>query len=82
MKPPINTKLLRHQAVHKCNLNMDRQVCVMKTVAERLETDRKVKTESPEILLNDIFYFKTVSIGGLIYLTTIKQIRNRSTGNP
>ena len=27
-------------------------------------TDRKVKTEGPKILSNDIFYFNTVIIGG------------------
>ena len=33
MKPSIKKKnILRHQAEHKCNLNMDRQVCVIKTV--------------------------------------------------
>ena len=45
---------------------MDRQVCVIKTVAYRArtdrqtqgQTDRKVKSEGPKILSNDIFYFK------------------------
>ena len=56
---------------------MDRQVCVIKTVAYRARTDRqmdrqtdrqteKLKTERPKILSNDIFYFKTVIIGGPI----------------
>ena len=54
-------------------LNMDRQVCVIKTVAYRTQTDRnldsthtdkKVKTEGPLILSNDIFYFKTAMIIG------------------
>ena len=43
---------------------------VIKTVAYRPRTDtgtyRKVKTERPNILSNDIFYFKTVMIGGPI----------------
>ena len=66
MKPFTPKKLLRHQAVHECNLNTDRQVCVVKTVAYRARTDRhtdtrhtdrqKVKTEGPKILSNDIFY--------------------------
>ena len=30
------------------------------------DTDRKVKTEGPKILSNDISYFKTVIIGGPI----------------
>ena len=30
------------------------------------QTDRKVKTERPQIFPNDIFYFKTMVIGGLI----------------
>ena len=29
-------------------------------------TDKKVKTEGPKILSNDIFYFRTVIIGGPI----------------
>ena len=45
---------LRDQAVHECNLNMDRQVCVIKAVAYRVRTDtrtdKKVKTEGPKIL--------------------------------
>ena len=31
-------------------------------------TDKKVKTEGPKILSNDVFYFKTVIIGGPIVL--------------
>ena len=53
---------------------MDRQVCVIKTVAYRAQTqaartDKKVKTEGPVILSNDIVYFKTV-IGGPIRTQT------------
>ena len=48
---------------------MDRQVCLIKTVAYRARkdtrTDKKVKTEGPKVLSNYIFYFKTV-IGGPI----------------
>ena len=73
MKPFIKKKL-RHQAVHECNLNMDRQVCVIKTMAYRAWTDRhnhrrmdkSLKTEGPKILSNYIFYFKTVIFGGPI----------------
>ena len=43
---------------------------MIKTVAYRAgtdtRTDKKVKTEEPKILSNDIFYFKTVNIGGPI----------------
>ena len=57
-------------------LNVDRQGCVIKTVACSLRTDRQthtdthtgtdksLKTEGPKILSNDIFYFMTVIIGG------------------
>ena len=66
---------IRHQATNMRNLNMDRNVCVIKTVPYRARTDtqtahgqhtdrQKVKTEGPMILSNDIFYFKT----WLIYL--------------
>ena len=56
------------------NLTVDRQVCVIKTVAVRLRTDththtrtdKSLKTEGPKILSNDIFYFRTVIIGGPI----------------
>ena len=53
------------------NLTVDRQGCVIKTVAVRLRTDghtdtqtdtgtdKSLKTEGPKILSNDIFYFKT-----------------------
>ena len=34
------------------------------------QTDRKVKTEGSRILSNDIFYFRTVIIGGPIYVLT------------
>ena len=65
---------LWHQAVHLMNLTVDRQVCVIKTVAVRLRTDthtdtrtdKSLKTEGPKILSNDIFYFRTVIIGGPI----------------
>ena len=62
------------------NLTVDRQVCVIKTVAYSLRTDRhtdrhtdtwtdkSLKTEGPIILSNDIFYFRTVIIGGPILL--------------
>ena len=57
-------------------LNVDRQGCVIKTVAYSLRTDRhtdrhtdtwtdkSLKTEGPKILSNDIFYFRTMIIGG------------------
>ena len=61
-------------------LNMDRQGCVIKTVAYSLRTyrhtdtqththtgtDKSLKTEGPKILSNEIFYFRTVFIGGPI----------------
>ena len=61
-------------------LNVDRQGCVIKTVAYSLRTDRqthvtrqtdkqKFKTEGPNILSNDIFYFRTVIIGGPTEMT-------------
>ena len=37
-------KKLRHQAVHMAKLNMDRQVCVIKTVAYRAKTDTQTHT--------------------------------------
>ena len=48
---------------------MDRQVCVIKAVAYSLRTDRhttdkSLKTQGPMILSIDIFYSKTVIIGG------------------
>ena len=54
---------------------MDRQVYVIKTVAYSLRTDihtdntdtgtdKSLKTEGPKILSNDIFYFRTMIIGG------------------
>ena len=50
------------------NLTVDRQVCVIKTVAYRAwtdtGTDKSLKTEGPKILSNDICYFMTVIIGG------------------
>ena len=68
MKPSIKKKKLRHQAVHEGDLNMDRQVCVIKTVAYRARTDRhrdrqSLKNEGPKIVSNYIVYFKTVIIG-------------------
>ena len=45
---------------------------MVKTVSYRVDTDRQThgqtekKTEGPKILSNDIFYFKTVIIGGPI----------------
>ena len=84
MKPPIKKQILRHQADHMVNLNMDQQVCVIKTVAYRANTDtqtdrqthrhmdrQKFKTEGPMILSIDIFYFKTVIIGGSIRLLSL-----------
>ena len=49
---------------------MDRQVCVIQTVPNRVptdrqthgQTDRKVKTEGPKILSNDVF---TLRMGSL-----------------
>ena len=62
---------------------MDRQVCVIKTVAYRARTDRqteartdkKVKTEGPIILSNDIFYFKNMMIigGSIINIARLHQ---------
>ena len=58
-------------------LNIDRQICVIKTVAYRARTDtqthatrtgKKVKTEGPKMLSNHIVYFKTVIIGGPTHL--------------
>ena len=56
---------------------MDQQVCVIKAVAYSLWTDRQtadvtwtdksLKNEGPMILSIDIFYFKTVIIGGPIH---------------
>ena len=51
-------------------LNVDRQGCVIKTVAYSLRTDthtqidKSLKTEGPKIMPNYIFYFMTVIIGG------------------
>ena len=62
------------------NLTVDRQVCVIKTVAYSLRTDRQtdrqtdgrtdksLKTEGPMIQSIDIFYFKNVIIGGPIVI--------------
>ena len=77
MKPSIKKKdCLRHQAVHEGDLNMDRQVCVIKIMAYRVwaetRTDKSLK--EPKILSNDIFYFRTVIIGGPIYKTNCNQI--------
>ena len=71
-------------------LNVDRQGCVIKTVAYSLRTDtlqthgrrtdKSLKTEGPKtkILSNDIFYFMTVIIGGPIFAVTtvVAIIRN------
>ena len=70
---------MRYQTVHKCNLNMERQICAIKTVAYRARTDRrtdrqKSKTDGPKILSNAIFYFKTVIIGGPIILLLFNSI--------
>ena len=56
---------------------MDRQLCVIKTVAYIVRTDihtdtqkhtqTEVKAEGPKILSNDIIKLKTVIIGGLIF---------------
>ena len=46
MKPPIKQKFLRHQADHMVKLNMDRQVCVIKTVAYRANTDTQTHTQT------------------------------------
>ena len=64
-------------------LNVNRQDCVIKTVAYSLRTDRhtgtgtdkSLKTEGPKILSNDIFYFRTVTIGGP---TTDQTIHNQN----
>ena len=37
---------LWHQAVHLMNLTVDRQVCVIKTVAYSLRTDRHTDTQT------------------------------------
>ena len=62
------------------NLTVDRQGCVIKTVAVRLRTDghtdtqtdtgtdKSLKTEGPKILSNYIFYLKSVIIGGTIII--------------
>ena len=39
MKHSIKKKILRNQAVHEVDLNMDRQVCVIKAVAYSLRTE-------------------------------------------
>ena len=69
---------LWHQAVHIMYLNVGRQGCVIKTVAYSLRTDRhtytqtdtwtdkSLKTEGPKFMSNDIFYIRTMIIGGPI----------------
>ena len=68
-------------------LNVDRQGCVIKTVAYSVRTDthtdtqkhihtdtwtdKSLKTEGPKILSNDIFYFRTVIIGGPLKIYSI-----------
>ena len=74
--PVKNFKIffLWHQAVHIMYLNVDRQGYLIKTVAYSLRTERQtdrrtdksLKTEGPKILSDDIFYFRTVIIGGAI----------------
>ena len=66
------------------NLTVDRQSCVIKTVAYSLRTDRQIdrqtdtwtekslKTEGPKMLSNDIFYLRTVIIGGPITLFLLR----------
>ena len=66
-------------------LNVDRQGCVIKTVAYSLRTDRhtdtgtdkSLKTEGPKILSNDIFYFRTVIIGGPITASNCKYLQHK-----
>ena len=70
------------------NLTVDRQVCVIKTVAYSLRTDththtgtdKSLKTEGPKILsnFNDIIYFRTVIIGGPINLSYIMNMTDVS----
>ena len=61
-------------------LIMDQKVCVIKNVSYRVNTDtqtdtlwtdKSLKTEWPMILLNDIFVFKTVIIGGPIICLSV-----------
>ena len=40
MKPTIYKEFSSHQDKHKCSLNMDLQVCLMKTVTYRARTDK------------------------------------------
>ena len=60
---PLPVKIFKklflwHQAVHLMNLTVDRQVCVIKTVAYSLRidtqtdtgTDKSLKTEGPKIV--------------------------------
>ena len=75
-------------------LNVDRQCCVIKTVAYSMRTDthtdtwtdKSLKTEGPKILSNDIFYFRTVIIGGPIrvqtfYESNVKLNRHMTKGS-
>ena len=70
-------------------LNVDRQVCVIKTVAYRANTDthtdtwtdKSLKTEGPMILSIVIFYFKTVIIGGPLRVSMfVKGVNRRNDG--
>ena len=62
MKPSIKKKNYDIKLfIYLCNLNMDRQVCVIKTVAYRARTDThtahgqtKSKIEGHKILSNDL----------------------------
>ena len=63
-------------------LNVDRQGCVIKTVAYSLRTDsqtdgrteKSLKAEGSMILSIDIFYFNTVIIGGPIIFKAMRII--------
>ena len=55
-------------------------------MAYRTRTDtrtdkKKVKTEGPEILSNDIFYFKTVIIDGVIIRVGLYAFNNNRDDN-
>ena len=45
------------------------QNCGLQTADRKTDTgtDKSLKTEGPKILSNDIFYFRTVIIGGPIF---------------
>ena len=46
MKPFIKKIILLNQDIYECNLNMDRQVCVIKTVAYKAWTDRQTDRQN------------------------------------